>query len=473
MSATLAAAISATGRQPAVQVRLADDKEHYSLLRQDAPAKATLGCAACTAPNGNLVRAALFDNGGSGNADLAVQAISDPGQASQWTTWTTLVSAGAAAGQPLALSTNPGGVLRLFYGDGPSNAATIKVFESTTNGASWTGPSTVYGGAASYFFLASAGNDDLFAARNSAIGAWDVQFFKKSGGAWLAPITWSLGTLSSMDGLAAAWNGSSYFVAVAGWYSAGTAIEAYSFDGASAWADLSFVVPTDGSNLGFKYRLPNVQLVDSLFRLTYVEHDDGSIDGTPFDRYRLTRSLDFSHWSSALPASPQTLTSVFGAPFAEAFGNYYVTTPVCTFSWRVYTAGDPGRNSDLSTQVLAYQRRETLLHASEVEVTVSNQAGQFDAAPGLVCNGTLTIDEGYVTANGTEQVAVATASIEHWFFRRSPGGSELVIVGRDVSRWLDDEVPLLLTYKNRALLWLAIEIAARAGIFQVFWLGTP
>ncbi|MBV8083828.1 MAG: hypothetical protein JO247_03340, partial [Chloroflexi bacterium] len=217
---------------------------------------------------------------------------------------------------------------------------------------------------------------------------------------------------------------------------------------------------------------PNVQLVDSLFRLTYVEHDDGSIDGTPFDRYRLTRSLDFTHWSSALPASPQTLTSVFGAPFAEAFGNYYVTTPVCTFSWRVYTAGDPGRNSDLSTQVLAYQRRETLLHASEVEVTVSNQAGQFDAAPGLVRNGTLTLDEGYVTASGSEQVAVAAASIEHWFFRRSPGGSELVIVGRDVSRWLDDEAPLLLTYKNRALLWLAIEIAARAGIFQVFWPGT-
>jgi hypothetical protein len=473
LTPTLSSAISAAGRQPAVQVRLADDKEHYALLRQDAPAKATLGCAACTAPNGNLVRAALFDNGGSGNADLAVQAISDPSQASQWTTWATLISAGAAADQPLALSANPGGVVRLFYADGPSDAAIIKVFESTNNGATWTGPSTVYSGTASYFFLASGGNDDLFATRNSAIGVWDVQFFKKSGGAWQPPLTWSLGALSSMDGLAAAWNGSTYFLAAAGWYSAGTAIEAYSFDGASTWADLNFVVPTDGSNLGFKYRLPSVQLVDGLYRLTYVEHDDGSVDGTPFDRYRLACSLDFTHWSCGVPASPQTLTSVFGAPFAKAFGSYYVTTPVYTFSWQVYTAGDATRNSDVSPQVLAYQRRETLLHASEVEVTISNQAGQFDTAPGLVRNGTLIVDEGYVTASGTEQVTVAMASIEHWFFRRSPGGSELVIVGRDVSRWLDDEAPLLLTYKNRTVLWLTIEVAARAGIFQLFWPSTP
>jgi len=94
LSGTLAAAVSAMGRQPAAQVRVADDKEHYSLYRHDVPAKAVDGCAAVVAADGSLIRAALFDNGGAGNADLAVQRITDPTQSAQWTTWTTLVAAG-------------------------------------------------------------------------------------------------------------------------------------------------------------------------------------------------------------------------------------------------------------------------------------------------------------------------------------------------------------------------------------------
>ncbi|HLQ33382.1 MAG TPA: hypothetical protein VK457_11895 [Chloroflexota bacterium] len=477
LTPTLAAAVGASGRQPAVQLKLADDKEHYTLYRLDAPAKPVDGCAAAVAADGSLVRAALFDNGGAGNADLAVQRITDPAVAGQWTAWTTLLAAGCEASQPLALSLNSGSALRLFYADGPSAAATIKVFESATNGASWTGPSTVFAGASSFFYLASAGNDDLFACRNTAVGVWDVQFFKKSAGVWQAPVTWSLGTLSSMYGIAAAWNGSAYFVALSAWYTAGIAIEAYQFDGAATWTDLNFVVPLDGSNLGFQFRLPSVRLVDGLYRLTYVEHDDGSIDGALYDRYRIARSLDFTHWSAGLPASPQTLTSASGAPFVKAFGYYFVTTPSFTFAWPVYSAGDASRNSDVSAQLLSYEREELLLRAGEVRVVVSNQGGQFSSSPsggptGLAKNGTLVLNEGYVTAAGAELVNVATALVEHWYFSRAPGENQLVIAALDQSRWLDNEAPLLLGYKTRSVLWLAIEIAARAGLFQVFWPGT-
>jgi hypothetical protein len=472
LTPTLAAAVSATGRQPAVQARLADDKEHYAIYRHDTPAKAVLGCAAVAAADGSLIRATLFDNGGGGNADLAVQRITDPALAAQWTAWTMLVAAGCEVGQPLALSLNPGGLLRLFYGDGATGGATIKVFESTTNGAGWTGPTTVFAGASSFFYLASAGHDDLFACRNTAAGIWDVQFFRKAAGAWQPPVTWTIGAYNSMYGIAAAWNGSVYFIAVSAWYTSGLSIEAYQFDGAAAWTDLNFVVPLDGSNLGFQYRLPAVQLVDGLYRLTYVEHDDGFVDGAIYDRYRLARSLDFVHWSAALPVSPQTLTSASGAPFVKAFGSYFATTPVYTFAWPVYCAGDAARNTDMSAQVLSYERKESLLRPGEYRVVVSNQAGQYNAPPGLVKNGALVLDEGYVTTAGTEMLNVATALVEHWYFSRAPGDNELVIVAKDQGRWLDDEAPLLLTYKNRTLLWLAIEIAARAGLFQVFWPGT-
>jgi len=473
LSPTLAAAVGATGRQPAVRVKLADDKEHWALYRQDSPAKPVTGCAAVVAGDGSLVRAALFDNGGAGNADLAVQRITDPAIASQWTSWTVLVASAAEASQPLALSLHPGGLLRLFYGDGPSGGATIKLLESATNGAGWTGPSTVFSGPSSFFYLASAGNDDLFACRNTAVGVWDVQFFKKSGGVWQAPLTWSLGTLSSMFGIAAVWNGSTYFFALSAWYTAGLGLEAYQFDGVNAWTDLNFIVPVDGSNVGFQFRLPSVQLVDGLYRLTYREHDDGFVDGQVYDRYRIARSLDFVHWCAGLPVSPQALTSASGAPFAKAFGSYFATTPTSTFSSPVYSASDAGRNSDVSAQVLSCERNESLLRASEVRVVVSNQGGQFNSCPGLAKNGTLLLNEGYVTGAGTEVVNVATALIDRWYFSRAPGENELVIVAQDQSRWLDNDAPLLLTYRNRSVVWLALEIAARAGLFQVFWPGTP
>jgi hypothetical protein len=472
LTTTLAAAVRATGRQPAVQLRLADDKEHYSVFRNDSPAKPAAGCAAVVASDGSLVRAALFSNGGTANADLAVQRITDPAQASQWTTWTTLVAGSCESAQPLALSLNPGAVLRLFYGDGPSAAASIKLFESTDNGVSWTGPSTVFAGTASLFYLASAGNDDLFACRNSAAGAWDVQFFKRSGGVWQPPVTWTLGTMSSMFGIAACWNGSAYFLALSAWYTAGIAIEAYQFDGLATWTDLNFIVPLDGSNLGSQFRLPAVQFVDGLYRLTYVAHDDGSIDGVVSDRYCIARSLDFIHWSSGFAASPLSLTSACAAPFVKALGSYLVTTPTYTFAWPVYTPGDASRNSDMSAQVLSYERKESLMRPGQYKLTVSNQNGQYDATPGLVRNGTLLLNEGYITTAGIELVNVASALIEHWYYTRAPGENELVIVALDQSRWLDYEAPVLLRYANRTVLWLVVEIAARAGLSQVFWPGT-
>lgn len=462
----------ATGRQPSAQIRLADDKEHYTLYRQDSPAKAIDGCAAVVAGDGSLVRAALFDNGGAANADLAVQRITDPTQAAQWTTWTALVAAGCQTGQPLALSANPGGVLRLFYGDGPTAGATVKVFESANAGASWTGPATVVAGASALLYLGSAGNDDLFACRNSSLGVWDVQFLKKSGGVWQPPVTWSLGGMQSMLGVAPVWTGSSYFFALSGWYTSGIAIEAYQYDG-TTWTDLNFVCPVDGSALGFQFRYPAVQLVDGLYRLSYVEHDDGSIGGAVYDRYRVARSADFTHWSGGFVVSPQTLTSPHPAPFVKAFGHYFATTPSSTFAWPVYSAADPAANTDASSQLESYERHERLLHPGEYRITLSNENGQYDAAPGLVRNGTVVIDEGYVTGNGAEQVNVATALVEHWYFNRAPGENDLVIVAQDQSRWLDYQSPILLGYANRTLVWLAIEIAARAGLFQVFWPGTP
>jgi hypothetical protein len=92
--------------------------------------------------------------------------------------------------------------------------------------------------------------------------------------------------------------------------------------------------------------------------------------------------------------------------------------------------------------------------------------------PGLVKNAAITLDEGYVTTIGAELVQVASGLVEHWYFSRAPGENDLVIIAADQSRWLDYPSPILLNYTNRQIVWLAVELAARAGIFSVFWPGT-
>ena len=75
LTAPTITAIQGTGRQPSAGCKVADDHEHWTLFRNDAPAKSPIGTAAGTASDGSLIRAVLFDNGGGGNADLSVAQV--------------------------------------------------------------------------------------------------------------------------------------------------------------------------------------------------------------------------------------------------------------------------------------------------------------------------------------------------------------------------------------------------------------
>ncbi|MBV8083347.1 MAG: hypothetical protein JO247_00890 [Chloroflexi bacterium] len=484
LTPTLQAAITSPGHQPAApQLLLADVNEHWALARLDAPAKLSDGFAAVTADDGSLVRASLWDNGAAGNADLAVQRISNPATGAQWTTWTTLVAAACAANQPIALSLNPANVLRLFYADGPSAGTILKVFESTDHGQTWTGPAIVYTGASSFFYLASAGNDDLFACRNTAVGVWDVQFFKKSAGVWQAPVTWTLGTESSMYGVGAAWLNSHYYLLLARFAQGGIGIEAYAYDGAATWADLNFVCPVDSSNTGAQFRLPTLLIDAGFLRASYVLHNDGAVDGLVYERPGYTRSTatngydpvhgDGVHWSNQAPGSPQTLSMASAMPLVKAFGSYYITSATYTFASKLYTPGDPSLNADLSGRVLSYDRKERYLKDAELTIRVANADNSLTAGvPGLGRGTQLTLSEGWVTTLGSELVTVAQYIVQSWRFDRAPGQNELVISAADAGFLLDDENPIQLSYTSMSVLFILLDVLARCRIFDVFWPAT-
>src|SRR5207245_1025276 len=130
---------------------------------------------------------------------------------------------------------------------------------------------------------------------------------------------------------------------------------------------------------------------------------------------------DFVHWSNNPPISSSTFTSQTACPLAKAFGLYLAGNIEHLYSWTAYTAGDATRNTDLSGAVLAYERKDQLAAPSEVRVVVDNRNGQHNNAAGLVRGASLTLNEGYVTALGAEQLNVATNLIESWYQVRAPG----------------------------------------------------
>ncbi|MDE3076457.1 MAG: hypothetical protein KGJ86_13630, partial [Chloroflexota bacterium] len=226
-------------------------------------------------------------------------------------------------------------------------------------------------------------------------------------------------------------------------------------------------VPLVSGNLGRQKRFPALSVVDGLYRLAYIEHDDGSADANPYDRARTSASLDFVHWSDRPPVSGQQMLNT--PAWLKAGAAYYVLNCAYVFDWPVYDGADSSRNSDLSAQVLSFERRERPPAPSQVQVVLSNQAGQYSppGPAGLVRNGRMTLSEGYVTSAGAELVPVGHYYLEHWFYRRSAGENELVLLAVDTTRRLDREASQQWVYGNVSVGWLILEVAAKAGLFAV------
>ena len=471
LSGTLLAAVAAPGRQPAISATLADVAEHYALLRDDHATTPDAPSAAVVAADGSLIRAYVSLSGGSGTSSLYVQRITDVTQPAQWAAWTLLESGNVFGACPPALSMNAGGVLRLFFADGPSGGTTVRLRQSADNGASWATASSVFSGSATTGALASAGNDDLFAALEPSLGSWSVSFCHLSGGVWDPPAAWSAGSFSLMSGLAALWDGSRYHLAVSVWATSGLSLQGWQFDGTS-WTASGGIVPLDAGNSGLQLRFPALAQFGGLYRLAYVEHDDGSVDANPYDRVRLTASADFIHWSDDRP--PVSGQAVQNSPaWVQAGGNWYVLNCAYVFGCTPWSASDPTRNSDVSSQVLSYERQERPLAASQLQLVLSNQGGQDNPGlPGLVRGARLTLWEGYVTSAGRELVTVGQYYLEHWFYQRGAGENELVIAALDASWRLDREASRQWVYAGQTVGWLMQDIAAKAGLLAVSLPGT-
>ncbi len=428
-------ALASLVRRPALKVELFDPIAHFALYQTGGLLEGR--SAACIANDGSIIRAFVTDSIGAFSAQLDVQRITDPGNSTQWNSWTVLGSTDKLRDAGCALSNNSG-TLRLFAQSGVS-PFNLLVWTSVDNGASWTGPVNIAAINAAVRGIGSAGQNDVFFAKDDAGGVTlSVSLFS---GSWSAPTTWTLGSLAACQGIDAAWDAtnSRFVLAV----SDGRAITGYRYTpSGGTWGVIGPIAPLDSAtSVGLARLYPRLHVFDGLFNLAYLEVDTGAFTGLVSSLARLRQSGDFEHWSDGLVLE-QTFT--FGPtwlkaptpPAGSAGPAYYVMNN--RYAWRAptYSQANPSQYLDVSAQVLEVQRHEARNRTSRLLLRLSNAGGQYNSLPMLGLNTSIAVSEGYHDPSTGIASTIATGIyyVDRYTYLRAPNQHELLIEASDATK---------------------------------------
>ena len=482
ISSTLTTAIGSKTRRPALKLTAEDHINH--LNNAVATASNVDGYYdMCVANDGSVIRVRV--TWGGGGADFVQsfqrQRITDPGNATQWTTWTTF---GGGSGNiwdagGCAVSNNSG-TIRAFAQQGSGGAAIWNWF-SSDNGQTWSaGPGTVLTppGNALIKGIGSAGNNDVFflydVLGGEAIGA---SFYTGAWGA-LVSANGSIALLNYGNGLAVVWNSSSATYTIVDSDSYSVYVSTYK-PGTNTWTFISNIAPTSGVAIG---RIsPRLSLLDGVYQLVYVEYDGGTYTGTVYNYPRVRQSRDLVNWSTGfiLHDMPSTFNcNLIETTFPAATRAVYVAATAQKVEYaNVYSLSDPTQFIDLSNYILEYRREEDIGKASKLTVLLDNSGGALNSSVAqyganykpIGINTTLVLSEGYYTGTPPttkELVQVGKYRIKQIAFERAPGESRIQLVAEDISSYLDYENRYQVTYTNTSIQTTLQNISILAGVLN-------
>ncbi|HEU5226636.1 MAG TPA: hypothetical protein VFU49_02410 [Ktedonobacteraceae bacterium] len=477
LDSALVNALNSVTRRPALSLTVEDHVIHYGLYQ--SPGTADAWNDACIASDNSIIRVQVTRGGSGFVSNFQVQRITDPTQAAQWATWTTLSgSAGLMFQDGGCAVSNSGGTLFAFAqrGTGGNN---LWVWASANNGVAWTGPVSVLSppGGALLKGIGSGGNNDVFFLYDVSGGeAMGCSFY--SAGSWSALNTWTLPTIAFGAGLAVAWTGTLYTLI----YSDGYSLTSCTFNpSGSVWSSGTVIVPATGTAIGRV--APRLSFADGLYTLTCIELDSGLLTGSVYSYPRLRQSADLIHWSNGLIA--HDLSCSYGAVAfklatpntGNAGSRYYLASLATVNSALAFQNTNATQFLDVSAAIVSYRRSEEPGKAARLEVLLDNAQGVYNALvtsagsyQPIGLNASLVLSEGYKTGTpptSNDVVKVGVYHITQIRFVRSPQENQLLLIGQDLSRNLDLIVRYQNTYTNQTLAYLVTEVCTRAGLFAV------
>lgn len=481
ISGTLTTAIGNKTRRPAIKLTAEDHINHLNSAVSTGGNVDTYHDM-CMANDGSLIRVRVtWGGGGSLIQTFQWQRITDPTNASQWTTWTAFSggSGNIFDGANCAVSNN-GSVIRAFAQQGTGGAALWNWF-SSDGGQTWSmAPGSILTppGNALIKGIGSAGNNDVFfmydVLGGEAIGA---SFYS---GAWSALVSANgiIPLLNFSNGLAVVWNSGSskYTIAYSDSYS--VYISTYKPAG-SIWTFVSNIAPTSGTAIG---RIsPRLSLIDGIYHLVYAEFDDGTYTGTTYNYPRVRRSTDLINWSTGfiLHDMPTTFNcNLLETTPPNASRTMYIAATAQKVEYaNVYSQADLTQYIDLSNYLLEYKREEGIGKAGKLSILLDNSNGLLNTSVAqygstyrpIGINTTLILSEGYYTGTPPtirEVIQVGKYRIKQIAFERAPGESRLQLIAEDISSYLDYENRYQATYTNTSIQTTMQNISTLAGVLN-------
>lgn len=442
---TAAGSLSST---PDLRLELADGGAHFAAVYTGA---STGPCAACLAPDGSLVVAYVA------GATVKATRIPDPSVAAQWTAGYTTVSADGRESAGVALCDN-GVTVRLLFQQGSSTD--IRYCDSLDNGVSWSAPASLFAlGKTCYGIgFVDVNFSTVFVAYDNTGGGTVRLAVWRFGGVW-AGVDWTNGDLNTLTGIAVAKDGlGNYGVVLAGQGVAGQPYSILSavYNAGHVWSGVQAVRGVDLA-LGILLRYPHLTTsANGVYRLTYQEQDNGSSDGLVYVRVSRMSSADFVHWTAPI-ASPQAGIGHGAVWTTHALGDVLASADAALFS-PAYNPGSMYR--DVSSDIIRLELAEQQSQPARLTVVLDNSTGIYTNLPALKHHAQLQLSQGYV---GVGLVATHLLYVDNWTFGRAADVNEVTIVASDQSRYLALEAQYPVSYANRALSYLAPDLATYSG----------
>ena len=345
------------------------------------------GYHAATMPgDGSLLRARV-DAG-----RLLYQRVTNPGPASDFSSWTDL---GAAAGADVALCSEGANVLLLYV---DANAKDVRLRESSDNGVTLGAAVTVATAPTAVTWLAADLKSNGDALVVYSVGA-TVFAVKRSGGSWGGPVAWS-NSVAAVSGLAC-YHAADFNVAVAGEDADGdafvwTVVYGDGFSQApDTWSALREVMrASSGSSVTF--RAPFLGQPDT-FRLTLIEKYTGSqAYARPYHSYSpATAAYADNLWREPVPFD---FASEFGLAVAHSATDVWLSAPS-----GVWTATLDDGSLDVTADVLEATVEDRPGRA-RLRLVLRNDDGRYSLGglPLLKAGAEVRVSPGYVTASGPQ-----------------------------------------------------------------------
>jgi hypothetical protein len=374
--------------------------------------------------DGSLVRARVDP----ATNNLYVQRVANPGQTSNFSSWTLLNVVSGACSISLV---SQGATVNLFYV--APNGKDMLRRESTDYGATWSDPLNILTpDVAGIVWLAGAISDAGQLALIHVSTIHVVYVIKKTGSFWSNPLAWS-NTVASVTGVDCLYQGD-WNMVITGTESSTSDPKTWTCiygDGVAqavdTWSSLREVTTAkSGSNVSFHY--PSTAKPD-VFRFFCIEKYTGSPSyQRPVGSHGPSNSAFVDNlWREPVPFN---LSSSYGIALTATSSDLWLCTP-----YGVWRGPLTNTNVNVTGDVLELSLREDSQGGS-VTVVLRNDDGRYNsigsgAYASLRKGSEVRISPGYLTSAGQESSAGPAYWIEGWEYRTGGGQALFLLYARN------------------------------------------